>query len=88
MKGFHIRFVTPDNEGAIKAVKPAVKDLGVEFYVQGHGTHMPHAEFAIRLINYKARAVLHGLQFPLPSKLAAALITYVVTTVNMALKIN
>jgi hypothetical protein len=73
MKGFHIRSVTSDNEGAIKAVKPSIKDLGIEVYVQGHGTHIPHAESAIRHVKNKARAVLHGLQFPLPSKLAAAL---------------
>ena len=88
IKGFHIRSVTSDNEGAIKAVKPSVKDLSVEFSVQGHGTHMPHAESAIRHMKNKARAVLHGLQFPLPSKLAAPLITFVVTTVNMVPKIN
>ena len=88
MKGFNIRSVTSDNEGAIKAVKSSVNELGIDFSVQGHGTHMPHAESAIRHVKNKARAVLYGLQFPLPSKLAAALITYVVTIVNMVPKIN
>ena len=60
----------------------------IKFYVNGHGTHMPHAESAIRHVKNKARSVQHGLQFPVPSKLAAALLTFVVATINMVPKIN
>lgn len=49
-KGFVINRVTTDGEPAIKAVKAEVEALGIELNVLGHGSHVPHAEAAIKLI--------------------------------------
>ena len=87
-KGFRIKRVTSDGEPAIKAAKNDLETLGIELNVLGHGSHTPHAESAIRHIKNKARSTLHSLPFPLPSKLAAALITFVVHTSNMVPKVN
>ena len=65
-----------------------MKERGIDFYIHGHGTHMPYAEAAIKHVKNKARSIVHGLQFPLPSKLAAALIAFVIAMVNMVPKSN
>ena len=88
LKGFRIKRVTSDGEGSIKAFRPEIEQLGVQLNVLGHGSHTPHAESAIRHIKNKARAVLHSLSFPLASKLAVALITFVVHRANMVPKVN
>ena len=62
--------------------------MGVEMNILGHGSHTPHAEAAIRHIKNKARSTMHSLPYALPSKLAAALITFVVRTANMVPKVN
>ena len=87
-KGFHIRTVTTDGEGAIKASRTAVEELGTHLNILGHGSHTPHAEAAIRHVKNKARSTLYSLPFPLPSRLAPALIAFVVHTVNMVPKQN
>jgi hypothetical protein len=87
-KGFRIKRVTSDGEPAIKAAKHDLEAIGVELNVLGHGSHTPHAESAIRHIKNKGRSTLHSLLFPLPSKLVAALIAFVVHTSNMVPKAN
>jgi hypothetical protein len=87
-KGFRIKRVTSDGEPAIKAAKHDLEAIEVELNVLGHGSHTPHAESAIRHIKNKGRSTLHSLLFPLPSKLVAALITFVVHTSNMVPKAN
>ena len=87
-KIFRIKRVRSDGEPAIKATKQDFEALGVELNVLGHGSHTPHAEAAICHVKNKARSTLHSLPFPLPSKLAAALITFVVHTANMVPKVN
>jgi hypothetical protein len=56
--------------------------------VLGHGSHTPHAESATRHIKNKARSTLHSLMYPLPTKLASALIAFVVHTSTMVPKVN
>ena len=87
-KGFRVQSVTSDGEGAVKSSRQEVEELGIELNILGRGSHTPHAESAIRHIKNKARSTLHSLPFTLPSKLAAALITFVVHTSNMVPKLN
>ena len=87
-KGFRITTVTSDGEGAVKTVRRDVESHGIELNILGHGSHAPHAEAAIRHVKNKARSTLHSLPFPLPSKLAAALIAFVVHLSNMVPKAN
>jgi hypothetical protein len=87
-KGFRIRRVTSDGEGAVKSVSSDVEALGIELNIVGHGSHTPHAESATRILKNKARSTLHSLRFPLPFKLVAALIEFVVHTSNMVPKVN
>jgi hypothetical protein len=87
-KGFRIKRVTSDGEPSIKAAKHEFEAIGVELNVLGHGSHTLHAESAIRHIKNKARSTLHSLMYPLPSKLASALIAFVVHTSNMVPKVN
>ena len=87
-KGFRIKRVTSDGEPAINATKQDLEALGVELNVLGHGSHTPHAEAAICHVKNKARSTLHSLPCPLPWKLAAALIIFVVHTANMIPKVN
>ena len=79
-KGFYVKTVTSDGEGSIKSVRSDVEELGVSLNVLGHGSHAPHIESAIRHIKNKARSTLYSLPYPLPSRLAAALIAFVVHT--------
>ena len=88
IKGFRINRVTSDGEASIKAVRSEAESLGAELNILGHGSHAPHIESAIRHIKNKARSVLHSLSFSLASKLAAALIAFVVHTSNMVPKVN
>ena len=87
-KGFRITTVTSDGEGAVKTVRRDVENLGIDLNILGHGSHAPHAEAAIRHVKNKARSTLHSLPFPLPSKLTAALIAFVVHLSNMVPKAN
>ena len=87
-KGFRIKRVTSDGEPSIKAAIHELEAIGVELNVLGHGSHTLHAESAIRHIKNKARSTLHSLMYPLPSKLASALIAFVVHTSNMVPKVN
>ena len=87
-KGFVIKHVTSDGEASVSAVKSDVEALGVEVNILGHGSHTPHAEAAIRHIMNKARSTMYSLPYSLPSKLAAALIAFVVHTANMVPKVN
>ena len=87
-KGFYIRTVTSDGEGAIKSVRTSVEEFGAQLNILGHGTHTPHAEAAIRHVKNKARSTLYSLPFPLPLRLAPALIAFVVHTANMVPKSN
>ena len=87
-KGFFIKRVTSDGEPSIKAVRSEVERLGVELNILGHGSHTPHAEAGIRHIKNKARSTKLSLAFPLPAKLGAALISFVVHTANMVPKVN
>ena len=65
-------------KGRIKAFRPEIEALGVQLNILGHGSHTPHDESAIRHIKSKTRTVLHSLSFPLASKVAVALISFVV----------
>ena len=56
--------------------------------ILGHGSHTPHAEAAIRHVKNKARSTLFSLPFPLPLRLAPALVAFVVHTANMVPKSN
>ena len=87
-KGFHVKTVTSDGEGSVKSVRSIVEELGVNVNILGHGSHAPHIESAIRHIKNKARSTLYSLPYPLPSRLAAALIAFVVHTANMVPKHN
>ena len=87
-KGFHIRTVTSDGEGAVKSARTLVEDFGAQVNILGHGSHTPHAEAAIRHVKNKARSTLYSLPFPLPLRLAPALIAFVVHTANMVPKCN
>ena len=87
-RGFIISIVTSDGEPAIRAMAKELSDQGVTLNVLGHGTHVPHVESAIRHIKNKARSTAFSLQYTLPSKLAPALITFVVHTSNMIPKTN
>ena len=87
-KGFSIKRVTSDGEASVRAVKSDVEALGVELNILGHGSHTPHAEAAIRHIKNKARSTMYSLPYSLPSKLAAALIAFVVHTSNIVPKVN
>ena len=72
-KGFHIRTVTSDGEGAVKSARTSVEELGAQLNILGHGSHTPHAEAAIRHVKNTARDTLFSLPFPLPLRLAPAL---------------
>ena len=87
-KGFRMSAVTSDGEGAIKTVRNEVESQGIDLNILGYGSHTPHAESAIRHVKNKARSTLHSLPFPLPSKLAAPLIAFVVHVSNMVPKTN
>ena len=87
-KGFYVRTVISDGEGAVKSVRAGVEELGAQLNILGHGSHAPHAESAIRHVKNKARSTLYSLPYPLPSRLAAALIAFVVHTINMVPKHN
>ena len=87
-KGFHVKTVTSDGEGSVKSVRSNIEELGVNLNILGHGSHAPHIESAIRHIKNKARSTLYSLPYPLPSRLAAALIAFVVHTANMVPKHN
>ena len=87
-KGFRVQSVTSDGEGAVKSSRREVEELGIALNILGRGSHTPHAESVIRHIKNKARSTLHSLPFTLPSKLAAALVTFVVHTSNMVPKLN
>ena len=87
-KGFQINLITSDGEGAVKTVRRDIENLGADLNILGHGSHAPHAEAAIRHIKNKARSTLHSLPFPLPTKLAAALVAFVVNIFNMVPKLN
>jgi hypothetical protein len=51
--------------------------------VLGHGSHVSHAESAIRHVKNKARSVIWSLPYTMPFKWTPALITFVVYTINM-----
>ena len=87
-KGFAIKRVTSDGEASVRAVKSDVEALGVEVNILDHGSHTPHTKAAIGHIKNKARSTMYSLPYSLPSKLAAALIAFVVHAANMVPKIN
>jgi Zinc knuckle len=87
-KGFHIRTVTSDGEGAIKSTRASIEETGAQLNILGHGSHTPHAESAIRHVKNKARSRMYSLLFPLGTRFAAALIAFVVHTINMVPKHN
>ena len=87
-KGFSITRVTTDDEPSIKSFKSQIEALGVGVNILGHGSHAPHAESAIRHVKNKARSTLHSLRYILPRKFSAALIAFVVHTMNMVPKLN
>lgn len=88
-KCFRVTLVTSDGEGALKTVRKDIEQLGAaRLNTLGHDTHSPHAEAAIRHMKNMARSTLHNLPFPLPTKLAASLIAFVVHVSNMVPKIN
>ena len=78
--------MTSDGEGAVRSV--GVEELGAQLNILGHGSHTPHAESAIRHVKNKSRSTLYRLPYPLPTRLAAALIAFVVHTINMVPKYN
>lgn len=82
------KYTASDGEGAIKSVRSDVESLGMEFNILSHRSHTPHAESAIRIVKNKASSTLHSLQLPLPFKLAAAQITFLVHDSNMVPKKN
>ena len=87
-KGFRISRVSSDGEPAIKAVSHDLLSLGIDLNVLGRGSHVPHAEAAIRLVKNRARSTRWSLPFNLPIPWIPFLITFVVHTVNMIPKVN
>ena len=87
-KGFTIHTVTTDGEPAIVALKATFDTSNIHLNVLGHGSHVPHAEAAIRHLKNKARSVVWSLPYTLPLRWAPALITFAVHTINMVPKIN
>ena len=87
-KGFKINRVTTDGEPAIRAIKTQLEHRGTELNILGHGSHVPHAESAIRHIKNMARSTLHNLGYPFPSRWTPFLIAFVVFLANMIPKVN
>ena len=56
--------------------------------ILGHGMHTPHAEAAIRHVKNKARSTVASLPYTMPVRWAAALMMFVIHTVNMVPRTN
>lgn len=87
-KGFTVSTVTSDGEPSIAALKSVLEEENITLNILGHGSHVPHAEAAIRHIKNKARSTAHSLPYDLPSKWAPHLVTFVTYTANMVPKTN
>ena len=87
-KGFHVSSVTSDGEPSITALHSVLQASSITLNVLGHGSHVPHAESAIRHLKNKARSIEHSLPYSLPSKWAPLLVTFVAYTINMVPKVN
>ena len=87
-KGFTVSTVTTDGEPSVIALRSIFDENNITLNVLGHGSHVPHAEAAIRHIKNKARSTAHSLPYDLPAKWAPHLINFVTYTANMAPKTN
>ena len=87
-KGINISSVTSDGEPSITALRGALAEGNILLNILGHGSHVPHAESAIRHIKNKARSTAHSLPYDLPSKWAPHLVNFVTYTANMVPKNN
>ena len=86
-RDFTVNIVTSDGEPSIRYMSQALMQSGTYLNFLGHGKHVLHAESAIRHVKNKARSIAFSLQYTLPSKIAPALIRFVVHTINMVPKI-
>ena len=83
-RGFVVRDVSCDGEGAVSALRPVLEAAKLKVDITGAGDHVPQVESgAIKPIKNWVRSVLHGLPYHLPSFLLVALVLAVVFSLNI-----
>jgi hypothetical protein len=82
-RGFHVKVVQSDGEGAVSALKLELAAKGIVLNPAGTGKHVPTVERKIREIKEVMRGIYNTLPYTLPHTLISWLAYFAVTRINM-----
>ena len=80
--GFTAKFLSADNEGAIKNLKPKIDGAGVTFVPRTKAAGVPVVDNKMKVIKERMRCIIAGLAFVVGLFLYPHLVSYVVKMIN------
>jgi hypothetical protein len=80
--GFTAKFLSADNEGAIKNLKPKIDGAGVTFVPRTKAAGVPVVDNKMKVIKERMRCIIAGLVFVVGLFLYPHLVSYVVKMIN------